>query len=224
MSSASAGSSERIAGVLLAAGRSRRMGSLKQVLPWPPMRDGAIAAPATTVVASAFDGIAPFCDRMFIALGRDRAAVTAALGARRFTPVEADSDDEMFASIRAGLRAIVDHEHAAHSTLEAVLLQPGDHPGVARSTIECLLAAWRVDRAMAVMPEYRGKGGHPALIPRALLPQVLGWSDGQGGGAGGLRQFWVEHPWLRSRLAVDDRLCTVDLDTPDDYEAAFAAR
>lgn len=214
----------RMAGVLLAAGLSRRMGSLKQLLPWPPMREGSAAAPATSVIASAFDAIAPHCHRMFIALGRDRAAVTAALGARQFTPVEADSDDEMFASIRASFRAVLEHERAASTAYHAVMLQPGDHPGVARSTIEILLQTWRNDRTCAVMPEHRGKGGHPAIIPRTMLPALLEWSEGSGAATGGLRQFWIKHPTLRSRLPVNDPTCTVDLDTPDDYQSAIADR
>jgi len=211
----------RLAGLVLAAGRGRRMGALKQTLPWPPSHLKPEAPHQSTVIASAFDAIAPFCQRLFVVVGGDAAAIVAALGDRSFVRVNADSDDEMFASIRAGFRAVLADADAG---FDALLLQPGDHPGVARCTIEALLAEFQRDKSRAVMPEHRGKGGHPALIPRSLLQPILDSGDamkgaggGGGGGSGGLRQFWLDHPETRQRLAVDDPLCVSDLDTPADY-------
>jgi molybdenum cofactor cytidylyltransferase len=197
------------------------MGALKQTLPWPP---GAPAGRAT-IISSAFDAIAPFCQGMLVVVGSDAGPVLAALDHRRFTRVNADSDDEMFASIRAALRALSasEAEPEARSRVDAVLLQPGDHPGVARETIESLLHAFERDDSKAVLPEYRGKGGHPALIPRTLFERILSFGAGghPGGDGGGLRQFWIENPEARTRLAVDDQTCVVDLDTRADYDKSM---
>src|SRR5262245_14196111 len=81
-------------GVLLAAGRGKRMGRLKQLLPWPP---GA-SADGRTVVAASFDTIAPHCDEMIVVVGAEAEAVASALVPRRLRMVQADPDAEMFQS------------------------------------------------------------------------------------------------------------------------------
>lgn len=216
--SAASGQSQRIAGLVLAAGRSRRMGVLKQTLPWSVLSEAS--GKDSTIVAAAFDAIAPHCEGMHVIVGRDADAVIAALEGRRFTRIDSDSEDEMFASVRAGLRAIVELADA-DEPVTALLLQPGDHPGVMKATIDRLLDAHAHDPTRAIMPEHRGKGGHPALIPIGIARTILEWGMTQTGG--GLRQFWIEHAHLRSRIEVDDASCIVDLDTPAEYEVAHQA-
>jgi molybdenum cofactor cytidylyltransferase len=215
----------RLAGLVLAAGRSQRMGALKQTLPWPAGHRPSEVRSSATIVSCAYDSIASFCHRMFVVVGLDAPAVLAALegdsanGARSFTRVDADSDDEMFASIRIGLTAIVAHESSAGETqqFDGALLHPGDHPGAARSTIEALLQEFvQAAAAKAVMPEYRGKGGHPVLVPRAMCDGLI-----EHDGNGGLRQFWLDHPDSCARLALDDPLCVLDLNTPTAYRRAI---
>ena len=213
------GQSPCIAGLVLAAGRSRRMGVLKQTLPWPMM--SSALAKESTIVASAFDAIAPQCERMFVVVGRDADAVIEALGGRVFTRIEADSEVEMFASVRAGLR-VISESSESNQRFGAVLLQPGDHPGVTARTIAALFDEHGKDPTRAIMPEHRGKGGHPALIPIDIARMIVAWELNSGGG-GGLRQFWMDHANLRTRIAVEDPWCTVDLDTPADYESAHRA-
>lgn len=191
-----------IVGVILAAGRSRRMGRPKQTLPWPP---GSLLA--GTVVASAFDAIARYCERMIVVVGSDRCDVAGALEPRRFDLVAVDSGAEMFRSICAAIEFALAHA----SQPKAILLQPADHPGVEPSTIEQLVQNWQ-STDLAVMPEYRGRGGHPVLIPGSLLQSVL-----RHPGEGGLRQFWERNKHLRRRIAVDDSSCIRDVDTPADY-------
>jgi CTP:molybdopterin cytidylyltransferase MocA len=201
------------------------MGSLKQTLPWPARGAGAGEAPSSTVIAASFDTIAPFCERMFVVVGADAEAVVAALEHRTFTPVHSDSDRPMLDSVCAGLRAIMDVN--VEGAFEAVLLQPCDHPVAAARTIETLLAAHRREPDLALMPEYNGKGGHPALIPMTVSRQLLQWAhrDSQPDAApreGGLRQFWIDHPEMRRRLPVDDPSCVVDLNSPEAYQAAIS--
>lgn len=191
-------------GLLLAAGRSRRMGRTKQLLPWPGP-DGP-----STVVAAAFDSLAPVCDRMFVTLGHDAQEVCAALGDRAFERVMCDADAPMFASVRAGLERICQWNPEC-----GVLLLPADQPGIARGTIEAVLAEAGRGGDGAVTPEYRGRGGHPAWLSPAAIGIVL-----RDSGAGGLRGVWERHPTLRRRVEVDDPACARDLDTPEDYARA----
>jgi molybdenum cofactor cytidylyltransferase len=195
-----------LTGVLLAAGRGRRMGTTKQLLRWPPP-DGE-----STVVATAFDRIAPACDDMVVVLGHQAEAVTAALGGRVFRRVESDANAELFESIRAGLS--VAHRLASDT---AVMLHLADHPAVASSTVTRLLHALHAEPERAIIPEFDGRGGHPVLIPPELGDRLLRYH-----GSGGLRQFWRHHPELCRRITVDDAGVVLDLDTPEQY-ARFAA-
>jgi molybdenum cofactor cytidylyltransferase len=202
----------RLAGLILAAGRSRRMGVLKQTLPWP----GAGTAAQTTLVAAAFDVIASHVDRMFVAVGTDEAAVLTALGPRVFTTVRVASNAEMYESIRAGLRASTATGEASAVACDGVLLQPGDHPTVARETVEQLLRSFVEDPRRAYMPAYRGAGGHPVVVPRSLISEILEYP-----GRGGLRQIWIDHPDWHKRIAVDDPWCVLDVDTPEAYSRGW---
>lgn len=199
----------RIAGLLLAAGRGRRMGTVKQLLPWGERG-------SSTVVAAAFDGIAPWCDAgITVVLGAEAPRVAAALRPRVFDVVAADSDAEMFESIRAGFRALLARSPAV---FDHVLLHPADHPIVEGRAIERLIAhaKARARPCVGLMPICNGKGGHPALIPRDLLPCVIAWR-----GLGGLRAFWEANPQWTGRVECLDAPGVIrDLDTPNDYRLA----
>jgi CTP:molybdopterin cytidylyltransferase MocA len=189
-------------GVLLAAGRSERMGRPKQFLTWPP--DRLLGKP---LVAAAFDAIAPACDAMVVAVGYEAKEVVALLGGRQFRAVAVDSGAEMIASVQAGLRAAHEIDVAA-----GVLLQPADQPLVHRDTLKALISAAAEQPKRAVLPEYQGRGGHPVLIPAPLIPEIVSFN-----GPGGLRQFWIDNPDFCLRLAVGDAGVVFDLDTPVDY-------
>lgn len=188
-------------GILLAAGRSTRMGRPKQLLPWPPP-DGPDA-----MVAAAFDAIAWACADMVVVVASPDNEVVAALGDRRFHAVVPDGE-AMLDSASAGLRAVGPGADA--------MLQLADHPEVARSSVQTLLD----NRAgIAVMPEYAGHGGHPVLIPAALFADIL-----DNAGPGGLRAYWREHPDCCRRLRVDDPGVVRDLDGPADYVSSSSGR
>jgi len=192
-------------GVLLAAGRGRRMGRTKQLLLWPA------AGGSKPLLAAAFDAIAKVCHHMIVVLGHEAEAVADSLGGRNCQLVQSDPDGEMFDSICSGLQA------ARKTDSEAdVLLHPGDHPAVAGKTLEALIRVGGNHRDCAVMPVYRGQGGHPVLIPALLVERILGYD-----GHGGLRRFWKENSPLCLRLVVSDAAVVQDVDTPSDYRSSL---
>jgi molybdenum cofactor cytidylyltransferase len=191
----------RIVGVLLAAGRGRRMGRTKQLLPWRT-NEGL-----KSLVAAAYDTIAFACDAMVVVLGHDAELVAAALGERSFERVMSDPGAPMFESIRVGLEAA-----RATDPNADVLLHPSDHPDVRRDTVEVLRRARRERSERVFMPLYDNRGGHPVLIPAVLIDRLIAHS-----GEGGLREFWARHADLCVRIAVDDPGTVCDIDTPDQY-------
>ena len=197
-----------VIGVLLAAGRGRRLGGTKQLLPWSGS-DADQDGPARPLVAAAYDAIAPVCDRMVVVLGHEPDRVAGALEPRRFERAEADPDAAMLDSIVRGICAARALDRDA-----GVLLHPADHPEVRHETLAALLGSFRDDPSRSVMPVVGDSGGHPVLIPPAVIDPVLTFARDDG--AGGLRRLWETRPELAVRLRVDDPAVTRDLDTPED--------
>jgi len=187
-------------GILLAAGRGRRMGGEKQFFPCPTSEG------EKPLVLAAFDAIASVCDAMIVVLGHRGEEVLAALADRRFHAVRSNPDGTMYESVRVGLRLARD----IHPTAK-VLLHPGDHPRVAKKTLSSLLAAAEHHPDRAVFPEYAERGGHPAIIPPWLAQRLTTaecpW---------GLRQWWVDNPHLCLRVRVDDATVVEDIDFATD--------
>ena len=192
------------AGVLLAAGRGRRMGRLKQLLSWGD----------TTVVAAAFDALAGHCGAgMVLVAGDDADVVADALEGRAFRLVAADSDAEQIESAREGLRSALEMRRT-----ERVFLHPADHPVIPAPVLDVLLG--RADAQTALIPTHRGRGGHPVLMPAGLAASIVSWRPGAA--AGGLRAYWESNPHLVKRVEFPDAPGLVmDLDTPGDYEGAM---
>jgi len=190
-------------GVILAAGRGRRMGRTKQLAMWTAA-DGP-----KPLVAAAYDAIRSICDEMVVVVGHEAEAIAAALGKRRFHLVDADSDAPMFESIRAGLRTAQTIDPEA-----VVVLQPGDHPEVAPSTLDALVDESLQRPTIAVIPQYRGCGGHPVLIPPNIIALLL---DAEC--PAGLGEFWTAQPELCHRVPVSDPSILRDIDTPGDLPA-----
>ncbi len=172
------------------------MNGAKQFEPWPSA-DGT-----RPLVAASFDAIDTACDAMIVVLGHRAREVAALLETRSFINVPGDPDAPMFESIRTGLRAAHDRDATA-----TVMLHPGDHPEVAPATLAHLIGASREDKERAVLPEYRGQGGHPVLIPPSVLQRILVAECPDG-----LRKFWRDHPELCQRICIDDPSSTQDVD------------
>ncbi len=172
------------------------MNGAKQFEPWPT------EAGPLPLVAASFDAIEKVCDKMIVVLGHRADEVATLLADRPFHRVDSDPDAPMFESIRAGLSAACDLAPNAN-----ILLHPGDHPEVANTTLNHLIDVGREHNKCAVLPEHKGQGGHPVLIPPSVLQQILSAKCPQG-----LRGFWLNHPGHCQRLDVDDPSCIRDVD------------
>ncbi len=198
-------------GVLLAAGRGRRMGCLKQLLPWGD----------STVVAAAFDALQTHSGAgMVVVVGEEANLITSALGVRVFRKAISDSDAEQFQSVCIGLQCA-----AKFPSVQRVLLHPADHPFIPHSVLEAMLQrASKVDRVM--IPTNSGQGGHPVLIPTDIMNSIISWKSSEsskaaGERASGLRGYWKTHPEEVERIEFSNAPeLVMDLDTPDDYAAA----
>ncbi len=191
----------RLAGVVLAAGASRRAGVFKP----------AFEHEGKSLLLHAIDGLGPWCETVVV-VGGERVDEVAALAARRagtVTVANARPEDGMFSSVRVGAGVLAEG-------LDGFFVLPADCPLVAGETYAALTAAFVAREGTQVMvPEFGGRGGHPVLLPASALGVVLAAPVTMT-----LREVLRDLHALR--VPVDDDAVLMDLDTADDLRALSA--
>ena len=189
-----------VAGIILAAGRSHRMGRTKPLLPLggePLVRHVARAALSS--------GLA----EVIVVVGyrsREVGAALVGLGDRLGVVDNPDYADGQSGSLRAGLAA-VDLRRAA------VMVLLGDQPEIDSRVIDRLLAAHAATGAAIARPSYRGVPGHPVLFDRTVFPDLSRLR-----GDAGARSLIRARP--SSVVSVEvDASAPRDVDTPAAYAA-----
>jgi CTP:molybdopterin cytidylyltransferase MocA len=187
----------RIGALILAAGRSSRMGSFKPLL---PLGDSTFIEEAITRFRRA--GIADV--RVVIGhRAEELKPVLERIGARWvFNP---DHERGMFSSVLAGVRDFM-------GSAEAFFLLPVDIPLVSPRTIQTLLEACEAHDEAIVYPRFEGCRGHPPVIPTSILEE-----DFQADVPGGLRAVLARHEAAAVDVDVVDEAVLLDCDTPADY-------
>jgi molybdenum cofactor cytidylyltransferase len=195
-----------IAGLILAAGRSTRMGGRHKLL--VPMRDGRPMI-AHTAAAAAAAGLAP----LIAVTGFEADAVRAALAGLAINVVHApDYADGLSASLRAGLKALP-------AEVEAVLVCLGDMPLVEPATLRRLIAAFDPTEGRAIIvPTCQGQRGNPVLWPRALFTALMALTGDTGG-----RQLLAAHAGLVAEVETVTDSVLRDFDTPESLAALALA-
>ena len=188
----------RLGAVVPAAGRSRRMGRDKILLPFA----------GSTMLATVLGKLAEAGVARTVAILRPDLPhahrIARAAGAE--VVVNPDPDEEMIVSIRLGVERLED-------SVDAFFVWPADHPAVRSSTLESLARAASRDRA--VIPVFTGRRGHPAIVGADLVVEIARLPPNAG-----LRQLWRSRSDAVSELAVDDPGVLENLDDPETYERA----
>jgi molybdenum cofactor cytidylyltransferase len=188
----------RIAAVVLAAGRGRRAGGPKALL---PIAGVTFLEHAAALLARA--GVGDLVAVLGHEADRVRAAVLLPAGA--IVAVNEAYDDGMLGSVLAGLRAAED------AGADAVLFHPVDHPLVAPETVDRVVAALLAGATIAV-PSHGGRRGHPGGFARAAWPALRAASP-----AVGAREVLAARPeWITH--VPGDPGCVAGIDTAEDYE------
>jgi len=119
-------------------------------------------------------------------------------------------DAGMYSSIAAGVGSLP-------AQVEACFILPADMPLVRPRTIELLAQAYESHRWPVIYPNFQGRHGHPPLICRSVLVEIL-----RGDEPGGLRALLGRHQQDAGEVAVIDEGIHLDLDTPADFARAQA--
>jgi molybdenum cofactor cytidylyltransferase len=188
-----------VAAIILAAGRSSRMGAFKPLLPFGPK----------TMIETCIDAMhAGGVETVIIVVSADRAAdVQEHLQDSNLVfAVNPDAGSEMSASVAIGVSAAPDNTRA-------VLILPVDHAGVPPEAISSVIDEWKTG-AVLVKPVIGERGGHPVLVDLRFRNELLNLNPAQG-----LKGLFDAHESQVARVPVHTNYVARDMDTWDDYRA-----
>jgi len=188
-----------ISAVILAAGRSQRMGRPKMALPWGD----------TTVIGQVVQTLvqAEVKDILVVTGGYHQEVESALQGLPvRVVYNPRFAEGEMVSSLQTGLANLPE-------AADAALVVLGDQPKIQARVVSGVIAMYRAQHADLVVPSYQMRRGHPWLIDRRL------WGEVQALGVQHtLRDLLQAHASEILYLPVETDSVLIDLDTPGDYE------
>ncbi len=185
------------AAIILAAGRSSRMGSSHKLL--EDLHGKPLICHVIDVAQNA--KISP----VLMVTGYRRADVMALAQGRGVQEVfNPDYAQGMMSSVQSGLRAVP-------SDREGVVILLGDMPMVTERHIRQTISALEArPNALAAVPVYQQEWGHPVVIRRGLFEAVMALS-----GDHGARSVLKAHLSRVVEVPMDDPAILLDLDTPE---------
>lgn len=193
-----------VAGVILAAGRSSRMGRPKALLS-VNVSDNTFVAHLIQTAREA--GLAP----VFVIGSRNHQALADEVGRFGATLLtNEDPDRGQLSSIQTGLAA------AEAVGASGIMVMPVDVPLLTVSVLRDVVAATGEAGVSIARATYRGRHGHPVLFTSAVFDE-LRTADPDVGARAVVRA----DPRRVRDVEVDQPGVTLDIDTPDDYRRAF---
>jgi len=189
-----------ICAIVLAAGRSQRMGTQKLLLPFAQ----------TTVIARVVDAFlgAPVDQMILVVRPRYQQFRDAVAGRPVIFVENPDAAGDMLSSIRCGLKALP-------LAVETIMVSPGDQPSIEPGLIGQMLAAFRASDRKILVPVHKGRRGHPVVFKGHYRDELLSSYDGVG-----LRGLLQAHAADVGEWLANDAAVLEDLDTPAAFRRA----
>jgi molybdenum cofactor cytidylyltransferase len=186
---------EKTAGIILAAGNSKRMGQPKALLDWNGI---------PFVRACAIEAISAGLNPVYIIAGSEHLAIENAVSG---LPVKVLKNDEwqtgQSSSIRVGVKALP-------KNIGSVVFQLVDQPHISHTLIRQLMVEHNLSLAPIILPEAGGRRANPVLFDRTTFSDLLKLQGDVGGRSIFLHYTVKMIPW-------NDEGILMDVDTPEDY-------
>lgn len=186
-----------ICAVVPAAGRSRRMGTQKLLLPFGD----------STLIGHVVDELLrSVVDQVYVVVGHQRQRIMAELSGRPVSIVtNPDCDRGMLSSVRCGIGALP-------AQCEAILVALGDQPAITAELVDAMAESFARVQQRILVPVYRGRRGHPLLFSADYRGEILTGHDDLG-----LRGLLRAHGDDVFELPVSTAGVLSDVDYPEDY-------
>jgi molybdenum cofactor cytidylyltransferase len=194
---------QTLAGIVLAAGESRRMGQPKQLLPFGER----------TILERVVDTLlAAGVGEVVVVLGHLAERVRTVLGDRPVRAVINESYRQgMLSSVKCGVRAV-------GPEYDAVAVALGDQPHIECAVVSEVIRAYRSGHTGIVIPRYGEKKGHPIVINLQKYREAI-INLPENAGLNALMQTHADDVRLID-VATEDIIR--DIDVPDDYTRELA--
>jgi len=183
-----------VSSILLAAGKSRRMGKPKQLIPWGQ----------STILEQTIDNLlGSVVNEVIVVIGHMADEISQSIATKPVKMVvNRDYAQGMSTSIIAGLNMV-------DSQAQAVMLALGDQPLIDSQTINRLVEEfYNHDKGIAI-PTYQGRRGHPVIFAlKKYKEELLELRNDIGG-----RYIIKSHPDDILEVAVNCKGICIDIDT-----------
>ncbi|PYS51019.1 MAG: hypothetical protein DMF68_05625 [Acidobacteria bacterium] len=190
-----------ISAILLAAGRSSRMGAFKPMLPFG---EGSVAEACIDNLLKG--GV----EEIVLVVGHRADEMHGRLKHLRILfAVNEEALSEMGVSVARGV------EQVSHKS-EALFIALVDQPAIPPEVIKFLITERERTGARLVVPEYEGRGGHPVLIDSSFREELLNLDRERG-----LRALIDAQRDEVLRVPVSTPYVARDMDTWDDYRSLY---
>lgn len=188
----------RLGGIVLAAGKSSRMGMFKPLLPF---KESTVIE--NTILSFINAGVVNVC----VVTGRNAEDVESVIKKYnvKITRNTNYENTDMITSIKLGLQMMID--------TDAILILPGDVPSIDSNTIVKLIEQFMNSEVAVLYPSVNGKKGHPPIIRKICYQDILTYV-----GNGGLREVLDLYKDSSGFFCTNDVGCLIDLDYKEDYE------
>lgn len=193
-----------ISAIILAAGRSTRMGLPKMLLPW-----GDVTVIEHVISVFASGGI----EDILVITGGAREQVEEIIqkSSKHSRLVRTVYNTEyqagnMLSSIQCGLKNLAEKKGGA------AMLGLGDQPQVQTGSVRLVAEAFLQKQSLLVIPSFEMRRGHPWLVARPLWGELLEMNAAETS-----RDFLNRHAHDIHYVPVDTPSILADMDTPEDY-------
>jgi molybdenum cofactor cytidylyltransferase len=194
--------------VILAAGESSRMGSDKALLPWPPVAS-RVPFSGETFLSAAIRSLGSATDQVVVVVGANELQLAPVIYAAGGSLVRNPApEDGQFSSLRVGLREVLNLGR------DAVMITLVDRPPAAAAVLAGLREAFEAaaSEIWAVVPEFKGRHGHPFLAGREMIEAFL-----RAPATATAREVEHQHQQHLQYVPVDDPNIAINVNTPEDY-------